>query len=45
MNNQRKLGLNQLSSSRWFFCDRFTWVEEEIVNLHYASSKKRIKIF
>ena len=45
MNHQIKLGLNQLSSSRWFFCYRFTWVGEEIDNLHYGSSKKRIKIF
>lgn len=38
MNNQVELGLNQLTSSKWFFCCRFTWVGEEIVNLHYRSS-------
>ena len=38
MNNQVELGLNQLASSKWFFCYRFTWVGEEIVNLHYRSS-------
>ena len=38
MNNQVELGLNQLTSSKWFFCYRFTSVGEEIVNLHYRSS-------
>ena len=38
MNNQVELDLNQLTSSKWFFCYRCTWVGEQIVDLHYRSS-------
>ena len=38
MNNQVELDLNQLTSSKWFFCYRCTWLGEQIVDLHYRSS-------